>query len=33
MSAIIATQGLADLAPVRPETSAPAAHNGFGQVL
>ncbi|MGH7839573.1 MAG: flagellar hook-basal body complex protein FliE [Candidatus Binataceae bacterium] len=33
MSAIIATQGLAELSPVRPESAAPAAHNGFGQVL
>jgi len=33
MSVIIASQGLADLAAVRPEAAAPAGHGGFGQVL
>jgi flagellar hook-basal body complex protein FliE len=33
MNPIIAAQGLAELAPIRPEAAAPAAHGGFGQVL
>jgi flagellar hook-basal body complex protein FliE len=32
MNPIIAAQGLADLAPIRPETGTPAS-NGFAQVL
>jgi len=33
MNTIIPTQGLPDLAPVRPESSSPVQPNGFGQVL
>jgi flagellar hook-basal body complex protein FliE len=33
MNPIIAAQGLAELAPIRPEAAAPAAPGGFGQVL
>ncbi len=33
MSTIIATQGLPDLAPIRPETPAASRSNGFGQLL
>ncbi len=33
MSTIIATQGLPDLAPIRPESASPTQSNGFGQVL
>ena len=33
MSTIIATQGLPDLAPLRPETPSPSSKNGFSQLL
>jgi flagellar hook-basal body complex protein FliE len=33
MNPIIAAQGLAELAPIRPEAAAPATPGGFGQVL
>ena len=33
MSTIIASQGLPDLAPIRPEGSTASNNNGFGQLL